>query len=898
MQREEERPGAPCCLHAVPHEVLLLVLSKLPSVDLQSSACTCRCLRSLCSTVAPGLAVVLYPHQRAALAWMLEREQPCVKFLSPLVRTGDAVTQDGVAMPFLLNMAGLQLCPCWDEGQRWRQVTPVDCRGGMLCDEPGMGKTVTVLALLLRTRGRAAESPDSKPGSTIYMRNAGGAGTSRTSVVNMRAAHLACATLVVVPGTLIDHWVEQAARHVAPGTAPLRVLLESQVNDPVELARCDMVLTTFERLSVAKSDSPLFAIHWLRVVLDEGHALGSNAITDRHKNACALLAERRWLMTGTPAPEQAGASFAEQASRLKPLLAFLRDPTYGSSADWKAAIGRLLNPGHPSHGEGVARLRACLSRVMARAVKADMPNLARCRHKVTLLNFEAAHAKSYNELCLFTERALLLADWNDPECPQSLLHPRQAAQCRNTVRNLRLACSVAGTWARQWARVEIDDSRGMQCDVHHPGWKGILPAAHQQPGWRPPSEARLDAAEKAWMSGGTCELCGLALSLVVVTPCSHVLCMDCVQTSAERCALPSCRMPFAMQVTASGARVPQDCIELQPAIIHSWSSSWEKTNSSKVDHVLRGLKAVDEPELWAAGRARAVRRRHAVAHAVHATRAAAHADLAGDQQLTLGQTAKLIDALSKAALAALVGVESEDRWTSDGSDAHKTPPKKHILYSPFLDHLQLFATHLLDAGIRFAWLVAGCSAEERRAFVGAFKHDPTTTVLLMDEAGEVGHDLSCASNVWLLEPLRDAAREEQVISRAHRLGCLHATVEVETLAMRGTMEESLLHLRRTGSSSAAEALQNRELLRSLAFVRTEEGGEEAATAAPTLDETQRFLSDVFIIPKQAAKLLGRCERLAAKTVATPKCSGGVEAAAFASTPEQLQAPRPRIRLFE
>lgn len=29
----------------------------------------------------------------------------------------------------------------------------VPVRGGMLCDEPGLGKTITVLALLLRTRG-------------------------------------------------------------------------------------------------------------------------------------------------------------------------------------------------------------------------------------------------------------------------------------------------------------------------------------------------------------------------------------------------------------------------------------------------------------------------------------------------------------------------------------------------------------------------------------------------------------------------------------------------------------------------------------------------------------------------------------------------------------------------
>ena len=56
-------------------------------------------------------------------------------------------------------------------------------------------------------------------------------------------------------------------------------------------------------------------------------------------------------------------------------------------------------------------------------------------------------------------------------------------------------------------------------------------------------------------------------------------------------------------------------------------------------------------------------------------------------------------------------------------------------------------------------------------------------MLLMDEAGSVGLDLSFVSWVFLMEPLENASLEEQVISRAHRMGA-KAAVQVETLVMR------------------------------------------------------------------------------------------------------------------
>ena len=61
--------------------------------------------------------------------------------------------------------------------------------------------------------------------------------------------------------------------------------------------------------------------------------------------------------------------------------------------------------------------------------------------------------------------------------------------------------------------------------------------------------------------------------------------------------------------------------------------------------------------------------------------------------------------------------------------------------------------------------------------------DPQHSVLLMDESGSVGLDLSFASHVFIMEPLENASLEEQVISRAHRMGA-QADVQVETLVMR------------------------------------------------------------------------------------------------------------------
>ena len=61
--------------------------------------------------------------------------------------------------------------------------------------------------------------------------------------------------------------------------------------------------------------------------------------------------------------------------------------------------------------------------------------------------------------------------------------------------------------------------------------------------------------------------------------------------------------------------------------------------------------------------------------------------------------------------------------------------------------------------------------------------DGACGVLVMDESGSVGLDLSFTTHVFLLEPIPDRSLETQVVARAHRMGAA-STVHVECLVMQ------------------------------------------------------------------------------------------------------------------
>lgn len=136
-------------------------------------------------------------------------------------------------------------------------------------------------------------------------------GTTNSQVKAARI-RLCSGTLVVVPSNLVDHWLHETEKH----TKGLKVCVirDSRTDMPPadELLAYDVVLISRPRFDLesrkctdgfrkTKHISPLQELHWLRIIVDEGHNFAS---TGQKSSAVHLLGnlhvERRWVVSGTP----------------------------------------------------------------------------------------------------------------------------------------------------------------------------------------------------------------------------------------------------------------------------------------------------------------------------------------------------------------------------------------------------------------------------------------------------------------------------------------------------------------------------------------------------------------------------------------------------------------------
>ncbi|EFJ52656.1 hypothetical protein VOLCADRAFT_115608 [Volvox carteri f. nagariensis] len=284
----------------------------------------------------------LYPHQRVALAWMVTRENDCglppfweeqrprggggVRYLNTLTNFSVSEKPQPLRGGILADDMGLGM---W-LGRGRVNIDETDrCRpAGMRAISEICGKTLTLISLIATNRPGVQLPPFQmiSLGGEDNDGSSGGGGAAAATAMAVAAAAVPpplqqqpVAAVVAVAG---KRGRNRKAREAAAADAdeddmpqPKRRKIQEHTagnlkvyqyhgpdrsRSPSFLASHDVVLTTYSVLGGDLADGRgLLSVKWLRVVLDEAHAV-KNPRAKWSQAAAKLKAERKWAVTGTP----------------------------------------------------------------------------------------------------------------------------------------------------------------------------------------------------------------------------------------------------------------------------------------------------------------------------------------------------------------------------------------------------------------------------------------------------------------------------------------------------------------------------------------------------------------------------------------------------------------------
>ncbi|KAH8343884.1 hypothetical protein KR084_001262 [Drosophila pseudotakahashii] len=206
-------------------------------------------------------------------------------------------------------------------------------------------------------------------------------------------------TLVVCPMSVMCQWAQEVSTKVASNG--IKVLTFHGPNRREvgleEFRSYDLVITSYNlivsELKRYGNASPLFAVHWNRVILDEAHII-RNVKTICCTSVCQLRARCHWALTGTPVQNRAVDVFA--------LLRFLDVPNFRDLQQWK----RYLNNDMRGH----QRLNFIIKPLMLRRTKkqlqasGDMPALPPLKVELICVQLSEPEMAVYQILSAISKR--------------------------------------------------------------------------------------------------------------------------------------------------------------------------------------------------------------------------------------------------------------------------------------------------------------------------------------------------------------------------------------------------------------------------------------------------------------------------------------------------------------
>nr|GEX51596.1 helicase, C-terminal [Tanacetum cinerariifolium] len=317
-----------------------------------------------------ALAVPLLRHQRIALSWMVQKE-----------------------------------------------TESMHCFGGILADDQGLGKTISTIALILKERSPPSnivslekkketsnlqDDDDDDEDEVVSKPNKSNQKTKNP----IEPTRSRAGTLVVCPTSVIRQWNDELHNKVS-AKYRLSVLLyhgKNRTKDPLELAKYDVVLTTYAIVSMevpkqllANEDfdetkkhydfhplgisstkkrkyskkgkkeiqnklsepfeRPLAKVKWFRVVLDEAQSI-KNHKTQVARACWGLKGKRRWCLSGTPIQNV-----------IDDLYSYFRFLRYDPYDVYTSFCSTIKDPIQKNPVNGYKKLQAVLQTIMLRRTK-------------------------------------------------------------------------------------------------------------------------------------------------------------------------------------------------------------------------------------------------------------------------------------------------------------------------------------------------------------------------------------------------------------------------------------------------------------------------------------------------------------------------------------------------
>ncbi|XP_062013233.1 helicase-like transcription factor CHR28 isoform X1 [Rosa rugosa] len=719
-----------------------------------------------------------------------------------------------------------------------KETASLPCCGGILADDQGLGKTISTIALILKERPPASgacldekkckletldldQDDDMLPEVSRRKQDADAHSSvsNETSEKSMKSliqtkGRPACGTLVVCPTSVLRQWAEELRNKITE-KAKLSVLVYhggNRTRDPCELAKYDVVLTTYSIVSMEvpkqpladgedeekgkreEYDSPhmgfsskkrkypnkcskgkkgletaaleslarpLAKVGWFRVVLDEAQSI-KNHRTQVARACWGLRAKRRWCLSGTPIQ-----------NAIDDLYSYFRFLRYDPYAVYKSFCAKIKFPISKNPTKGYRMLQAVLKTIMLRRTKGTLLdgepiiNLPPKFIELKRVEFSAEERDFYSRLesdsrAQFEEYAAAgTVKQNYVNILLMLLRLRQACDHPLLVRRY--------------------ESQSL--------WKSSVEKAKKLT-----HDKQVSLLNCLEASLAICGICNDAPEDAVVSECGHVFCSQCIcdylTGDDNQCPNTSCKVRLNVSSVFSKATLNSSLSD-QPSqggmgseVFDAVESFYEDSsyNSSKIKAALEVLCLMCKPKTCTTENS-------CLPESV-------------DKNASCSTTSFDID-----------GAESlEDSSDGQNLDVDKSPKKiekvvreKAIVFSQWTRMLDLLEACLKTSGLEYRRLDGTMSVVARDKAVKDFNTLPEVSVMIMSlKAASLGLNMVAACHVLLLDLWWNPTTEDQAIDRAHRIGQTRP-VTVLRLTVKDTVEDRILALQKKKREMVASA---------------------------------------------------------------------------------------------